>query len=163
MPKQKESNNPSSTTLLIPIPVHLLPPLFCSLSISSTDMNQIWKLFQLKSTSHHVFLFVGGFLLGWMHIKIQSKKKLTRLFTSLLTHLHCHSFALVQSYNTASQNLKTNCKKIPRRHKKYLNISTQTFVWSVVWNSRPCVVPLCHPRLVYVVYHHRLTDASGYS
>lgn len=65
----------------------VFPTLFCPLCISSTGMNQIWKLFQLKSISHHVFLFVEGFLLGWMHIKIQSKKKLTRLFTSLLTRI----------------------------------------------------------------------------
>lgn len=121
MPKQKDSNNPSRPTLFIPIPVHLLPPLFCPISISSAGTNQIWKLFQLKSISHQVFLLVGGFLLGWMHIKIPSKKKLTRLFTSLVTHLHCHSFVLVQRYNTAPQNLKTNCKKILRRHKKNPN------------------------------------------
>lgn len=65
-----------------------------------------------------MFLFVWCFLLGETHIKIQSKKKLTRLFTSLLIHLNCYSFALVQRYNTAPQNLKTNLQKTPRRHKK---------------------------------------------
>lgn len=123
LPRVKERSMPNqkSMTVILPVPhclfsIHLLPQPVCLLSSSSTGRNQIWKLFHLKSIPHYVFPFVGGLLLV-EHIPKFSSRKHNRLFTSILTYFHCHSFALVRRYDTAPQNFKTNYKKIPKKQK----------------------------------------------